>query len=67
MLPVDLVVRARFNPESKQTRFGAVMKLIDQVAVHERLHLVVDNRPGMAAAGEGVGYVVGQIYPPTTC
>lgn len=43
------------------------MKLIDQVAVHERLHLVVDNRPGMAAAGEGVGYVVGQIYPPTTC
>lgn len=31
--PVDLAIRARFNPELSQTWFGSVMKLIDQVTM----------------------------------
>lgn len=31
--PVDLAVRARFNPELKKSYFGAVMKLIDNVTM----------------------------------
>src|SRR5690606_6733373 len=32
-LPVDLAVRARFNPELNKSWFGSVMKLIDQVTM----------------------------------